>query len=335
MCNLFQIAERFQQRQKHIEKVCKENVISGPGVSRDNHIKQFVFGRLLYCRIHKVGSTFVGEIHKDTRKWQRENHVILGKTLPKSSISFAVLRDPYSRLVSGYVDKVLTFPSYYPTWGHTFMKLAGLLGPHSKWTDRCSIFMTFPQFIKYFIESERQFKHRESHFLPMHNQCDFCGGNYTFVGHIETIKEDMSYILKSLNITMDILPTKFHFQDKVKRMLVNERAYVEQCADMFTGLKTLWFTFHARGAIADWVHFPLTRDQCETITVDEFMEVVKDAQNKSKGKFDPSLQKRDTLVRMYRQVPLEDRIAVREVLKFDFLLSQSDPQPADIFPELS
>ena len=91
--------------------------------------------------------------------WYAEEWERLGKVArayPKNLRKTVVfVREPYSRLVSGYLDKVLLFPSWWPNLGHKVMRLAGILPAKSRWYDKCSVYASFPQFVKYFIESER------------------------------------------------------------------------------------------------------------------------------------------------------------------------------------
>ena len=247
----------------------------------------------------------------------------------------AVLRDPYERLVAGYLDKVLLRPSWFPDLGHKIMKLSGVLGPTSKWSDRCSMYATFPQFVKYFINSEKSGKARNTHFTPMSEQCDFCFKNFTFVSRLDTLYEDIDFIFRKSNVTLDLGSVDYSRDTKIKRVLDKEREFVDKCTDIFTAMKTMWYSYHARGIILDSIPLPFTQPQSKSVTSEQFSQVYDDAVRLSKPKIDSRKQKRKFLVQMYLEVPLLDRQTLVELLKKDFALSQHDPWPRDIFPELS
>ena len=134
-------------------QVCQHPVSTNS--SKFHKLSNTVPGRLAWCKIPKVGTTFTGFLHL----WYAEEWERLGKVArayPKNLRKTVVfVREPYSRLVSGYLDKVLLFPSWWPNLGHKVMRLAGILPAKSRWYDKCSVYASFPQFVKYFIESER------------------------------------------------------------------------------------------------------------------------------------------------------------------------------------
>ena len=49
--------------------------------------------------------------------------------------------------------------------------------------------------------------------------------------------------------------------------------------------------------------------------------------------FSSSEQKRKHAMRLWKDVPLKDRLAVKDILAKDFQMFQYDPQPPEVFPE--
>ena len=222
MCS--QIAKRMEQRRQHIHNVCQQPIISENYTAVKG--REFPLANVRWCLIPKCGTTFVRQVSQYMKTLE------VSQSNTTSGPTVAVLRDPYERLVAGYLDKVLLRPSWFPKLGHKVMMLSGVLGKNSDWTDRCSIYATFPQFIKYFIHSERSGKARDTHFTPMSGQCDFCYNNFTYIGHLDTLYEDIDFIFRKSNISMDMSTVKFQRDTKIQKVLETEREFVDKCVDM-------------------------------------------------------------------------------------------------------
>ena len=337
-----QIEERFQQRRLHAQAVCRTpevtsdnaSIVYNTSISSSGRLR---FGDLRICLIPKVGSTFLGQLFKAfVESNQKPNKKTKGRRLTEA----VFVREPYGRLLSGYFNKGLLRPSRFPKLGKWIMTFSGVMDPSLKWYEKCSVSATFPEFVRYFILSENTGKGRNEHFVPIHDQCWMCTGNYTYIGHLETIREDLEYMLRSVNISVSLNSEeekKRGFLIGAKFILESEQRYVDKCknADNFTMLKTLWLSYHVRGLIHDRIDFPLTESQCEFVDKEDFADLASDAMKKSKGKFSSKDQKMKYLRKYYQEVPLADRLALRNIFRRDFQLSGYDPEPSYIFPEFS
>jgi len=72
--------------------------------------------------------------------------------------------------------------------------------------------VTFKEFVMYLIDprTERPFN---AHWMPFHEACLPCRVRYDFIGHYETLKQDVDYILKKIGLH-DVHLIHFNLSDK-------------------------------------------------------------------------------------------------------------------------
>ena len=139
-----------------------------------------------------------------------------------------------------------------------------------------------------------------------------------------------------MNVTLGAKKNNDFVRSQADFILQKEQEDVRLCSGSnHTILAAVWFSYQFRGMIADKIPFPLTRNQCKTITVQDFSDIVQIAMDNSKGQFSPAEQKRQHLVKMYGQVPLADRLAVKRIFEKDFQMFGYDPKPSVVFAEIS
>ena len=321
---------RFLQRSRLLREKCSEPSHHKAASINNAEVKMMkvAYSRLHYCPVPKIGTTFTRSIERRHFSDKRR------KSKRKPEKSYFLVREPYSRLMSGYIGKVVTNQPWWKTFGQLII---GKFRPGaSEKVIRCGNGATFPEFVKYLIYSQETGLYLNTHFQPIHQQCSICHRDYDFVGHLETLSDDMSFMLSSVNITGKDL----NFDDSEGtirgkcRDTVKRKYQIKKCQDMCSMMKTVWWSFHARGLISKDIELPVKGSRCDTVTGDEFAELAMRAHNASLGNIERSKQKRGALVELFAQVPLQDRLRLRELYLPDFELFGYDSMPPDLFPEV-
>ena len=324
------VRARFQQRSRLLDDQCKldrnQKAVATHTIKAD--LRKIAYGRLNFCAIAKIGSTFTRIIQQ--RHFSDRSH----KKVKAPLKSYMFVREPYSRLMSGYIGKIVTNPLWWSSFGT--LLISKFRPGASKNEKSCGIGATFPEFVKYLIFSQETGKYIDQHFQPIHQQCGLCHRHYDFIGHLENLPGDMRFILSSVNITgkdLSLEDSESTIRDKTKNT-VRHRAKIKKCQDMCSIMTTVWWSFHARGLISRDIKLPVNGSRCDTISEDEFFQIAMGAHNASIGHIDRGKQKRGALVELFTQVPLQDRLRLKELFMADFELFGYDPMPPDLFPEM-
>ena len=255
-----------------------------------------------------------------------------GKNL-KRPMRFFFVRDPYSRLVSGYLGKMVANPQWWSHMGRIVIRTQRRNARPSE--VKCGSDVTFKEFLGYVVWAETTNRSRNEHFLPMHDICDVCSRHYDYIGHIETIREDLPFILNSVGVQVNISENVTDsIVRKIKDVFEENRTLVQRCFGIYPMMKRLWWTFQVRGLIADTIPLPVSQDQVEAASWEQLASWAAKAYHDTKALGSRSVQKRAFLVDLFRSVPLDLRLKYLELYSRDFQLFQFDPLPPDIFPEL-
>ncbi|PVD18608.1 hypothetical protein C0Q70_21158 [Pomacea canaliculata] len=173
----------------------------------------------MFCSIGKIGSTFWSRFYKvldrnasslldspftvpvkvaDEERCQSADNIGSLTASRRHVVKSMFVRDPFSRLFSAYVDKLLApNPTFWTTWGIPAMLLEGSLEAKDV---TCGHAVTFQQFVR--LVNNRL--HREDpHVISSVRMCDPCKMNYDVIGKMETFSEDLRYLTSVLNVTFD------------------------------------------------------------------------------------------------------------------------------------
>ncbi|RUS81481.1 hypothetical protein EGW08_010779 [Elysia chlorotica] len=332
-----EIRQRFEARRQRVKTFCSRPDYRKPdgGVDFSDFRYGFAaFRRLRWCRVAKVGTTFIKSKFFPQTKLQSRN---LSKTtlnyLTKHPKTFYFVRDPYSRLVSGFFDKVMTAPNRWQDIGALVIRTQR---PNAREEEiECGSDATFLEFFRYVIWAETTNRTRNIHFMPMHDLCDVCNKDFDFIGHLETIKEDLPYIVDSVGVTMDtninITREIAHRMSSIFRV---KRSLVKRCLGVYPMMQRVWWFFQARGVIADSIPLAASRAQVQAASTSQLTSWVLQAHHSTHALGSRSAQKRKFLVALFRQIPLSLRLRFVELYSRDFELFQYDPLPHDLYPEL-
>ncbi|XP_008315511.1 carbohydrate sulfotransferase 12-like [Cynoglossus semilaevis] len=199
---------------------------------------------LIYCSIPKVASSnlkrlmFIlgkGEPFDDPRQITGYIHnklpllSMFSRTEIKAKLKhytkFMFVRDPFVRLISAYRDKFgRQNEPFYKTHGQNILRLYGNVTRLPRTMDQAfalGIHITFYNFIQYLVDplTEKRVPF-EPHWRQMHRLCHPCLIQYDFIGHQETLQEDVEHLLNILKVPSNIqIPSSYHnltFTDSVE-----------------------------------------------------------------------------------------------------------------------
>ena len=125
--------------------------------------------------------------------------------------TFMFVRHLFDRLVSAYIDKFTTTSRFtvhfHKRYGCRIIKLFRAnytKGDLQKCND-----VTFKEFVKYLIHLYQTGGSFEPHWRPFHELCDPCHVPYDFIGKMETMSIDKTFVLRNFfNTTEPSLPRR-------------------------------------------------------------------------------------------------------------------------------
>lgn len=343
-----------EKRRRRMQSMCDNSTNGYLGDSKEKavaanlHIDQR--HHLVYCQVQKVGSTFIrsilAKVNKATKnvddRWAK-----LDRLSDLNNIGFAQLhsalinsfkfmftREPYSRLLSGYVDKLFTVNTLY--WKS--------IGVHIKYTvlnteesiKKCGHDITFPQFIKYIIQSEATGVRTDRHFTPIYEHCRPCQISYDFIGKMETFTNDTRILMNAwgkrygINISYD----DFEAETGLERALNHAgRLYkmkngIEKCTSFYSAMKRTWKDLQIRGLLSKHAPLPFAEVVSRVEYEDALEKAIKETSN------DPialKKQRMEALIQAYSKVPMEDLYKLREIVRPDCELFGYEETPTYIF----
>ncbi|XP_069133790.1 carbohydrate sulfotransferase 14-like [Argopecten irradians] len=303
---------------------------------------------LLFCDLPKVGSTFLKQVlhiiygHKHVHdpfsitgnaahsipfKTFQDIHFDEALAVSMRSAKFMFVRHPYTRMLSGYVDKIFT--NNFIFWEKTGRII---LKNHrknlSEKSKTCGHDSTFPEFIQHVIESETSGKHRNPHWYPMFDGCRPCRLQYDFIGKIESFKEDLENLLKSQNLQEVVDISKMNQgNEKEAISLTVDRAYDvvvrrPSCMSLPQALERAWKVLQIRGVLSQLADFPYDLIKKKPkITKSDFLNVIANYMKRfPMTQSDKELSKEQAIVMAYESVPLNDLEKFNSIFHPDFTL---------------
>ena len=291
-----------------------------------------------YCPIEKTASTTWSHIFRRIQRHMEIRGIAQGMASSENSsdVRFFFVRDPYSRLLSAYVDKLFSPNTLF--WKMTGRHIIQTFRPNATERSlRCGHDVTFPEFIRYVIHSQKTGMKRNGHFIPTHDHCDVCNKDYDYVGHLETLSEDMPYLLKKMQSPVNY--TK-NFENgtiinNARWVLQSMTPGIKQCMSMEEACLRLWKKWHIRGIISKTEPLPVSAETAEHVSFNEFVYLSLQALARSVSNKDRKLQKTEALREAFASVPMADRFELQQLLFLDFKLFGFDPSPETVFSPVS
>ncbi|XP_069142601.1 carbohydrate sulfotransferase 10-like [Argopecten irradians] len=358
------VSDVNKERRERINRVCstKENELrrNKPRIDVSQHIHIDEKHKLTYCYLFKAGFTFWGILFKIIRGdfnvtspfdptifYQRGIPIDSLHDLPESkrasffdsSFSFMFTRDPYSRLLSGYSDKLFR-PNFQ--WRNVAPTIAKRVRNHNH-NQTCVSDIQFSEFIKYVIHSEEQRVSRNPHYSFAFDFCDPCKYKYDFIGKMETIKHDTLHLLDKMKQPKLIAQIENNFRNQFRYFTIKERMDTLSscqreegllCTKSFSHiLKKLWKGFQMDGIISKKSKYPIPEKQSDMITPTAFHDIVVQAIGDAKDETVSRKNKEEAMLEAYSTVDTADMEKLSKLLQPDCEVFGYDCRPDKLFKD--
>lgn len=352
---------RFQQRKEHLENVCKLLPQDSFDQCEEKAVKGNLFNishDIFYCSIEKSGSTFWrrilqviqkgGDIHDPLKdlslgaayglKSMKGEDIRLIRCMmsQQGKRNIVFVRSPYTRLFSGWLDKLYSTNTYYWNWGKKIIA-AERTNPSNESLE-CGHDVKFSEFVHFVVKDVKKAKCGvDGHFSPSYRHCLPCGLPYNFIGKYETLKEDTLYLLEKFNLTHLVKFSDFEAssdEDAIKDasgFAFGNRKKVEKCMPFIMGLKRVWKRLQSRGVLHMEAEFPEKELSLANITEREFRTTLLNAYH-SYNLEENKLNRDIALREAYSTVSNKTLQELHEAFDLDFQLFDYDKFPSYITP---
>jgi hypothetical protein len=262
------------------------------------------------------------------------------KRVEENGTSFMFVRNPYSRIFSGYISKI-----YHPN--EVYWKLVGknvirlIRKSNDKVYTNYGFNVNFPEFIKYLLYLSENNKNVDIHFKPMVSICDPCSTHFKYIGKMETFKKDATFLISKWQKEFGNVRVEFEDFEKdsildtakgLIRFLFQTKKILDQIKVPFEKLMLrTWRDLQIRGYISKHVDFPYEHYNVTTITEEDFIVEIKKAVAAIPDRETIKKQREEALVQSYRQISIEDMERLRLFVREDCQLFGYDDKPTNLF----
>ena len=220
-------AERQRERKEQLEKYCLQHVDQNSQPKR-RQLGQLLFdndNKYIYCAVPKSASTPMKRtllnLRNDSEKFKNRNPhgPSLWKHLSEYNESenskrlqthfkFLFVREPFHRLLSAYLDKFFGNNRLY-TNGFRQMIVKTYRPEDVEEVSTESNNVTFTEFLRFIVTSSN-FYARDDHWRQYEHLCFPCFFKFDFIGHFETLADDINYVLKKAGFNKNVTFPPFH-----------------------------------------------------------------------------------------------------------------------------
>ncbi|XP_045175919.2 carbohydrate sulfotransferase 11-like [Mercenaria mercenaria] len=308
---------------------------------------------LLFCPIYKVGTTFWRRVFMIDREKKYSKLVnpyelpfdkeypaakfIWKRNVTTTQYKVMFTRDPYNRLFSFFVDKMVAPNPYF--WKTVGIKVAVLTRGirREKLKTVCGHDITFPEFIKYVIHTLETRTNIDPHWIEMERNCYPCEMKYDFVGKMEDFQEDSTQILNKLGLTkmasfLEKNGKNAAVEDAMKDTLSQPfsfRAKYRTCMSFKDAVLRAWQKLQIRGLIGN--------DTLDVSLINEKITKLSDIilRAKESRQSSTSLQRKTIKNDMFKYfwggVPFSDLLKLQKLYAKDFELFDYEKGPSILF----
>ena len=276
-------------------------------------------------------------------KQEKISQSFIKKTQKVTPFFFLFVRNPFSRILSAFIDKLVApNPTYWKAFGSKSVRL--FRTNPSVQSKNFGHDVTFQEFVKYVTRSEANSTRTDEHLVSIFSRCRPCDTRYTYVGTMETFKDDVYFILRKsgMNDTLQYLSDGDTFEtlyvdDAIADSIYSPFSWRKDIIKIITwdqALRRIWLKLQMRGIIAFTEKFDSYVNagfiKSENITAVLFIKVAKIAH----GNSDPAELKKQKLGVMkeaFMTLTYDELIAFRNTYSYDFRLFGYEDSPKILF----
>lgn len=244
-------------------------------------------------------------------------------------------RDPYLRLFSFFIDKILAPNPYF--WKSVGVKVAQLAKHSGTGKTVCGNDITFPEFIKYVIRTLETRKDIDPHWVEMEKNCYPCEMNYDFIGKMERFQEDSKYILRKLELTnmVSFFETSGSdvASDDAIRDTLNQpftfRSKYRSCITFKAAVARAWQKLQIRGLIGNETLKGIVIDE-KTTKYSDLISLANASRNSSTSAYRKQVKNR-SFSEFWSRVDIADLYKLKTLYATDFDLFGYDAMPSALF----
>ncbi|KAK3801936.1 hypothetical protein RRG08_063893 [Elysia crispata] len=318
-------------------------------------VKMIYACHTLFTRVEEVAQSLQTkrETHQRRIDRLRKRRPKLAKTLAaeldhmetienflKRSTNFLFVRDPFSRLFSAYVDKLLApNPEFWDTWG-LFALQKHRSDPGEK-SQRCGHDVTFAEFLKFVLDLDLSAPDADPHLRPIFELCRPCDVDYSVIGFMGSFQRDVVYLSSLLNITESQIEFYKMADDTISDALQDSMmgAFTEwahrlsKCVAKGEIIRRIWRKLQLRGFISARINFSpkMLKESLEYLEASDFLKVLVKAVEASTNTEELSRQKLEAMVSAYRSVDLDTLNRIVHLYAADFRAFGFNERPKFIF----
>ncbi|XP_064613252.1 carbohydrate sulfotransferase 11-like [Liolophura sinensis] len=359
----------IEDRKQHVNQLCvaHENVSYYRDVRE--HLLYNVESNIVFCYVPKVASTLwktvfhlidrqAGQVELGDEIVHAKKGYIHTVRLPwlahirpfamvfnflHSATRVMFTRDPYSRLFSAYVDKLM-LPSFWKPVGMTIVK--SLRHNPDATSLQCGHDVTFEEFLRHVVDitSEPELiKYGiDDHWIPVSWICQPCQMNYDFIGKIETFTEDRDTVLAEvmdLTDTVQYLHSNQVGSENSLNQAINTSWFAvvnfKKCVSKVDIMAKLWQSFQIQGYLPVSLPLPLeilTHSGTITDTKEAFRKYVLETYAEhGLSREEASKQRRLAMAKAYQSIDPQVKRDIVKTFKQDFELFSYDQHPVDLY----
>ncbi|KAK3602335.1 hypothetical protein CHS0354_007127 [Potamilus streckersoni] len=253
--------------------------------------------------------------------------------LNKGGTKFLVSRDPYGRLLSGYLDKIylMKFPLIACEIAQMVQGKAAL---HAN--SNCITDITFLEFLKYLIIRSKKKRSLNNHFEPIFAYCNPCSVLYDYILKVESLSTEAEHLLRMANVepsAMESIHNLLHdsiVETRIQGTIPSawKVGYlIYKCFSKIELAKRLWKAFQIQGYLRDSVDFREELFPLNISAKDMGNIFVKEYLRQNVSKEERSHQKKRLMSDFYRSIDDITIHGIQELFRMDFLLFDYDIKP--------